>query len=83
VLLAAIAQAQVGLGLVLILTFSMGLAATLTILGLAVVWAGSLAGRLRLPPRARTLAGLLPAASAVAILVVGLALTAQAVPTVL
>ena len=40
VLLGAIAQHQVGLGLVLIVAFSLGLAATLTGLGIAVVHAG-------------------------------------------
>jgi nickel/cobalt transporter (NicO) family protein len=80
VLLAAIAQAQVALGLALIVAFSAGLAATLTVLGLAVVWAGGLAGRIALPPRARAMATALPAVSAVIIVVVGAVLTAQAVP---
>ena len=58
VLLGAIAQHQVALGLVLIVAFSLGLAATLTALGLAVVLArrglrgcGSRAGCDRRPPR--------------------------------
>ncbi len=80
VLLAAIAQAQVALGLTLIVAFSAGLAATLTILGLAVVWAGGLAGRLRLPPRVQTAVTVLPAISAAVIIVAGAVLTAQAVP---
>ena len=46
VLLAAIAQHQVALGLVLIVAFSAGLAATLTALGLAVVYSGRALGRL-------------------------------------
>ena len=70
VLLGAVAQHQIGLGMVLIVAFSAGLAATLTVLGLLVVAAG------------RVLA-VLPALSAVAIVAVGLALTAQAVPKVL
>ena len=80
VLLAAIAQAQVALGLTLIVAFSAGLAATLTILGLAGVWVGGLAGRIRLPPRVRVAATALPAVSAAVIIVVGAVLTAQAVP---
>ena len=39
VLLGAIAQHQVALGLLLIVAFSLGLATTLTVLGLAVVYA--------------------------------------------
>ena len=80
VLLAAIAQAQVALGLTLIVAFSAGLAATLTVLGVAVVWAGGLAGRVRLPPRAQTAVTALPAVSAAVIIVAGAVLTAQAVP---
>jgi ABC-type nickel/cobalt efflux system permease component RcnA len=74
VLLAAIGRHEVGLGLLLILAFSAGLAATLTALGLLVVKAA------RLPARGR-LAGVLPAASAVAIVAVGLVLTVQAIPS--
>jgi ABC-type nickel/cobalt efflux system permease component RcnA len=77
VLLGAIAQHQVGLGLVLISAFSLGLAATLTSLGLAVVYAKRVATRVRLPRRAVTA---LPAASAFLIVGVGLVLTAQAIP---
>jgi nickel/cobalt exporter len=80
VLLAAIAQAQVALGLTLIVAFSLGLAATLTVLGLAVVWAEGLAARVRLPPRLRVAVTALPALSAVVIIVAGAVLTAQAVP---
>jgi ABC-type nickel/cobalt efflux system permease component RcnA len=80
VLLAAIAQAQVALGLTLIVAFSLGLAATLTFLGLAVVWAGGLAARVRLPPRLRVAVTALPALSAVVIVVAGAVLTAQALP---
>ncbi len=80
VLLAAIAQAQVALGVTLIVAFSLGLAATLTVLGLAVVWAEGLAARVRLPPRLRVAVTALPALSAVVIIVAGAVLTAQAVP---
>jgi nickel/cobalt transporter (NicO) family protein len=80
VLLGAIAQHEVGLGLVLIVAFSLGLAATLTGLGLAVVYAGRLTTRLHMPPRVVTA---LPAVSAAVIVVVGCVLTAGAVPDVL
>jgi nickel/cobalt transporter (NicO) family protein len=79
VLLAAISQHEVALGLLLILAFSVGLAATLTVLGLAVVYARRL-----VPARLTTgrLATALPAGSAVAIVAVGCLLTARAVPGV-
>jgi ABC-type nickel/cobalt efflux system permease component RcnA len=77
VLLGAISQHRVGLGLVLIVAFSMGLAATLTGLGIAVVHASRALARLRVPGR---LAGSLSAASAALIVIVGAVLTAQAVP---
>jgi nickel/cobalt transporter (NicO) family protein len=80
VLLGAIAQHEVGLGLVLIVAFSFGLAATLTALGLAVVYAGRLTTRLHVPARVVTA---LPAVSAGVIVVVGCVLTAGAVPQVL
>jgi ABC-type nickel/cobalt efflux system permease component RcnA len=75
VLLGAVAQHQLALGLVLIVAFSTGLAATLTALGLLVVKAA----RLPAPPR---LATILPAVSAVAIVVVGVVLTVRAIPSV-
>lgn len=74
VLLGAISQDQIALGMLLIVAFSAGLAATLTALGLAVVYAR----RLPLPGNVMTA---LPAASAVAIVVVGCVLTAHAIPT--
>jgi ABC-type nickel/cobalt efflux system permease component RcnA len=79
VLLAAISQHQVALGLLLIVAFSVGLAATLTVLGLAVVYA-----RRVIPARltAGRIAAALPAASALLIVGVGLLLTARAVPGV-
>ena len=80
VLLGAIAQHEVGLGLVLIVVFSLGLAATLTALGLAVVYAGRLTARLPVSPRLVTA---LPAVSAALIVAVGCVLTAQAIPDVL
>jgi nickel/cobalt transporter (NicO) family protein len=77
VLLGAIAQHQIALGLVLICAFSAGLAATLTALGLLVVHAGRLTSRVRTNGR---VVAVLPALSSVAIVAVGLVLTAQAVP---
>ncbi len=79
VLLAALAQNEVALGLLLIVAFSVGLAGTLTVLGLAVVYAKQMLPRSVLGGRA---AAVLPAASAVVIVVAGLALTAGAVPDV-
>jgi nickel/cobalt transporter (NicO) family protein len=77
VLLGAIAQHQVGLGLLLILAFSLGLAATLTALGIGVVYAKRALARVRVSGRLVTA---LPSVSAVLIVGVGLVLTAQAIP---
>jgi nickel/cobalt transporter (NicO) family protein len=79
VLLAAVSQHEVGLGMLLIVAFSLGLAGTLTALGLAVVYARRLIPRLKLP----RLASALPAASALLIVGVGCVLTANAVPEAL
>jgi nickel/cobalt exporter len=79
VLLAAVAQGEIALGLALIVAFSAGLAATLTGLGLAVVYAGRAMGRLPVP---RGVVAALPALSAVAIVGVGCLLTLEAVPHV-
>ena len=76
VLLGAIAQHQVALGLLMIVVFSLGLAGTLTVLGLLVVFAQ---GRVHLSGR---LATALPAISALVIVSAGLVLTVQAVPKV-
>jgi ABC-type nickel/cobalt efflux system permease component RcnA len=76
VLLGAIAQHQIGLGLVLITAFSMGLAATLTGLGVLVVRAA----RVPLTPRA---AAVIPALSAALIVLVGIVMTAKALPPVI
>lgn len=80
VLLAAVAQQQVALGMLLIVAFSLGLAVTLTVLGLGVVYARGL----RLPARlaGSRVAAALPAASAVVIVGAGLLLTAQALPQI-
>lgn len=77
VLLAAISQHEVALGLLLIVVFSLGLAGTLTALGLAVVWGGRITSRLSFSSR---LASTLPAVSALVILGAGCLLTARAVP---
>ncbi|MGZ8635159.1 MAG: nickel/cobalt transporter [Solirubrobacteraceae bacterium] len=82
VLLGAVAQHQIGLGMILIVAFSAGLAATLTGLGLLVVAAGRVSTRLS-GARTGRVHAVLPALSAIAIVAVGLALTAQAVPKVL
>ncbi|MGD0473700.1 MAG: hypothetical protein ABSB70_10830 [Candidatus Velthaea sp.] len=82
VLLAAIALHRIALGMALIVAFSIGLAATLTVLGLAVVrGAAWLSGR----PQFASLARWAPFASAAAIALVGAVmvgegLVAQGVP---
>jgi nickel/cobalt transporter (NicO) family protein len=80
VLLAAISQHELALGMVLIVAFSVGLAGTLSGLGLAVVHA-----RRFVPPRvaASPLAHVLPALSAVFVVVLGLVLAVRAVPNVM
>ena len=79
VLLAAISQHEIGLGLVLIAAFSLGLAATLTGLGLAVVSARHVIPRRVAAGRA---AAVLPSLSAGLIVAVGTVLTLRAVPGV-
>ncbi len=82
VLIAAISQHRVGLGMVLILAFSVGLAATLTGVGLAVLYGGRVIERLR--PERRLLgarfAGALPAISASLIVLAGTLITLRAIP---
>jgi nickel/cobalt exporter len=80
VLLGAVAQHQVALGLLLILAFSVGLAATLTTLGLLVVHVRRVTTRLNVPQRLVTA---LPAASALAIVGLGCVLALQAAPKLL
>ena len=80
VLLSAIALHRIGLGLALIVAFSLGLAATITGIGLVAVLARRAFASLSLDgPVVR----LLPAASAALILAVGVVLTLRAVPAVL
>jgi nickel/cobalt exporter len=80
VLLSAFALHRIGLGLALILAFSVGLAATITGIGLVAVLARRAFGRLRLDgPLVRAL----PAVSAALILALGVGLTLNALPEVL
>jgi nickel/cobalt transporter (NicO) family protein len=82
VLIAAISQHRLGLGMVLIVAFSLGLAATLTSIGLAVVFGGRLISRLRPERRifGSRFAGALPALSASAIVLAGVLITSKAIP---
>lgn len=80
VLLSAIALHRVGLGLALIAAFSVGLAATITSIGLVAVLARRAFGRLRLDG---PLVSALPAVSAALILALGIGLTIDALPEVL
>jgi nickel/cobalt exporter len=79
VLLGAISQHQVALGLLLITMFSLGLAGTLTGLGLGVVYARRLTSRLDMSGRLVTA---LPAVSALVIVGAGCVLTVHAVPQI-
>jgi len=80
VLLSAIALHRIGLGLALIVAFSVGLAATITSIGLVAVLARRAFGQLSLNgPVVRAL----PAVSAALILAVGVVITAKALPGVL
>lgn len=80
VLLAAIAQHQIALGLLLIAVFSLGLATTLTALGLVVIYAGQRLSKLQGSGR---LTAALPSVSALIIVAVGCLLTIRAIPGVL
>jgi ABC-type nickel/cobalt efflux system permease component RcnA len=79
VLLAAISLHRIAFGLVLILAFSAGLALTITGIGLVAVLAKRAFGRFSLDGR---VIGLLPALSALVIVVAGIAMTFHAVPKV-
>jgi ABC-type nickel/cobalt efflux system permease component RcnA len=80
VLLSAIALHRIGFGIALILAFSLGLAATVTGIGLVAVLARRAFSRLSFEGQ---LIRLLPAVSAAVILCVGVVITAQAIPGVL
>jgi ABC-type nickel/cobalt efflux system permease component RcnA len=77
VLLAAISLHRIGYGLVLILAFSAGLAGAMSAVGLAAVSAKRF---LRLETFEGRIVGALPAASALLILGLGLAMTARSIP---
>jgi ABC-type nickel/cobalt efflux system permease component RcnA len=79
VLLAAISLHRVAFGLLLIVAFSLGLAATISAVGLAAVLAKRAFSRLSIGGR---FVQLLPAASALVILVAGVAMTLRALPEV-
>jgi ABC-type nickel/cobalt efflux system permease component RcnA len=80
VLLSAIALHRLGFGLALIVAFSLGLAATITGIGLVAVLARRAFSRVSLEgPVVRAL----PSSSAVVIVLVGVVLTARALPAVL
>jgi nickel/cobalt exporter len=80
VLLAAISLHRVGYGLLLIVAFSVGLAATVTGIGLVAVTARRLFARTSFQG---PLVRLLPAASAAVVLALGVAMTARALPQLL
>jgi ABC-type nickel/cobalt efflux system permease component RcnA len=75
VMLGAIALQRVGFGLLLITLFSVGLASVLTLIGIAMIYAGKLFTRL---PERGLLLKLLPAASAILITVIGVGITLRA-----
>jgi nickel/cobalt transporter (NicO) family protein len=77
VLLAAISLHRVAFGLVLIVAFSAGLALSITGVGLVAVLAKRAFNRVGFDGR---LIGILPAVSALVILVAGIAMTARALP---
>ena len=77
--MSALALHRIGFGFALIVAFSLGLAATITGIGLVAVLARRIFSRVSLEgPVIR----LLPALSAVVIVLVGLALTVRAIPGV-
>ncbi|MGH8068192.1 MAG: sulfite exporter TauE/SafE family protein [Candidatus Entotheonellia bacterium] len=75
-LVTAVSIDRAALGMVLVVAFSLGLAGMLTMVGLLFVKGSRLVQRL---PRGTTWGQLLPAASALVIMVIGLWLTAEAV----
>lgn len=79
VLLSAIALHRIGYGLLLVVAFSIGLAATLTGIGLAFVYAGGFIKRSRLGKIDNRLVRLLPVASAFVIMCLGAVICYEAV----
>lgn len=82
VLIAAISQHRVGLGIALILAFSVGLAATISGVGLLTIHGQRLLARLEVERRlfGGRLTGALPAISATVIVLVGVLITSRALP---
>lgn len=79
VLLTALSLGRLGFGLALVLAFSIGLAATLTLAGLAVVWGrDTLRERASRRPQAAALVAWLPTAGALGVVLVGVVLTVRA-----
>jgi len=79
VLLAAISLHRVAFGMLLIVAFSLGLALTITAIGLVAVFAKRALGRFDMNSR---LVRLLPAASALIIVAFGVLMTVHAIPKV-
>lgn len=79
-LLGAIALDRVGYGLVLVVAFSLGLAGLMTGIGLLILYARRFVDRIPLDGR---IAAAVPSLSALIIVVLGIVLTARAVPGVL
>ena len=79
VLLSAIALHRIGFGLALIVAFSLGLACTVTGIGLVAVFARRAFSRVSFEGR---IVKTLPAVSALVILCVGVAITLRALPRV-
>lgn len=79
VLLSAIALHRVGYGLLLVVAFSIGLAATLTGIGLPFVYAGGVIKRSRLGTIDNPLVRLLPVASAFVIMCLGALICYEAI----
>jgi ABC-type nickel/cobalt efflux system permease component RcnA len=79
VLLAAISLHRLEFGLVLIVAFSLGLALTITAIGLVAVYAKRVFGRMNADGG---LVRLLPAVSALVILVAGVLMTVRAIPKI-
>ena len=75
VLLGAIALNRIGFGLVLVLAFSLGLAGTLTAIGMLFIYAGKLLERF--PARGKII-GILPVFSALFISLIGLGIVVKA-----
>ncbi len=76
VMLSSIALGQTALGLLLIVLFSLGLATTLTMMGIAFIYARKLMSRLNLSSGSR-IVRILPVASALVITIVGAALVIE------